>query len=78
MAEFIPLIINGANQNPPLERIQAEADRLGVTHVRSNSGQVEKIFSKLNRRSVSLNNGGNGTPRWPWSRVGALGTLAER
>lgn len=78
MPEFIPLIINSGNPRPPLKWMQEECDRLGVTHVRSNSGQVEKIFSKLNKASVSLNNGGNGTPRWPWSRVGALGTLAER
>lgn len=77
MAEFIPLIINSGNPRPPLEWMQAECNRLGVTHVRSNSGQVEKVL-KLNKASVGLNNAGQGAQRWPWSRVGALGTLAER
>lgn len=59
------------------DKLQAQVDASGVTHVRDTRGQVFKIFSKLNRRSVSLNTASAGPERRPYNRVESLGVLDE-
>ena len=49
----------------------------GATHVRTTSGDVWKIFTKLNKKSVPLNNAGNGPQRIGYAKVESFGALTE-
>lgn len=74
---YRPLIRIGGNPNPDAARLQEEADRLGITHAQDIRGDVRRIFSKLNRRSVPLNSAGAGPQRWAYSRVSSLGVVED-
>lgn len=47
------------------------------THVRARNGKIYRLFSGLNRKSVSLNNGGSGPQRLTWPQVESFGYFAE-
>lgn len=74
---YRPLIRIGGNPNPDVAWLQAEVDRLGVTHAQNWRGDVRKIFSKLNRKSVPLNHAAGGPQRWEYARIGSLGILVD-
>lgn len=49
----------------------------GATHVRTTSGDVWKIFTKLNKKSVPLNNAGRGPQRIGYAKVESFGVLID-
>lgn len=49
----------------------------GATHVRTHSGAVWKIFDRLNKKSVPLNNAGNGPQRIGFAKVESFGILED-
>ena len=55
--------------------LQEQVDELEVTHVRTRQGKVWKIFSLLNKKSVPLNNAGDGPQRVNFSSVESFGVL---
>ncbi|MDN6438356.1 MAG: hypothetical protein L0K27_02685 [Corynebacterium nuruki] len=74
---YHPRIRLGGFPNPDVDWLQSEADRLGITHAQDIRGDVRRIFSKLNRKSVPLNSAGAGPQRWAYSRVSSLGVVED-
>ncbi len=77
--QYVPLIEAPADDGGfavvNVVTLQEQVDELEVTHVRTRQGKVWKIFSLLNKKSVPLNNAGDGPQRVNFSTVESFGVL---
>lgn len=55
----------------------AKLQELGATHVETTDGDVYKIFSRLNRKSVPLNHAAQGPQRLTFNKVASFGTMTD-
>ena len=77
---YTPLItIKGIDleENIIRQGIEESITTKGATHVRTHSGAVWKIFDRLNKKSVPLNNAGNGPQRIGFAKVESFGILED-
>lgn len=77
---YTPLItIKGIDleENIIRQGIEESITMKGATHVRTHSGAVWKIFDRLNKKSVPLNNAGNGPQRIGFAKVESFGILED-
>lgn len=57
--------------------IQSQIQDQGATHVRTTDGEVWKIFDRLNKKSIPLNNAGRGPQRIAFNRAESFGVIRE-
>ena len=78
--QYIPLIHTPESGNFAdinVITLQERIHNVGVTHVRTKQGKVWKIFQLLNKKSVPLNNGGDGPQRVNFGSVESFGVIQE-
>lgn len=79
-AQYVPLIeapaTDGGFSNVNVITLQEQLDHHEVTHVRTKQGKVWKVFTQLNKKSVPLNNGGDGPQRVNFGSVESFGVMA--
>lgn len=74
-AEYMPVIIPEAE--PDVASLQDDLTRNKITHVKTRAGEVYRIFDRLNKKSVPLNNGGDGPQRVTYPKVESFGTMID-
>lgn len=74
-AQYMPVIIPEAE--PDVASLQDDLTRNRCTHVKTRTGEVYRIFDRLNRKSVPLNNGGDGPQRVTYPKVESFGTMID-
>ena len=59
-----------------VKALDASLTEYGLTHVKDKSGRVWKVLGKLNRKSVPLNNAGDGPQRINFTSVSSFGVMS--
>lgn len=71
-------LIDAPGATPDTTDLQQAIDHAGATHVETKSGEVYRIFNRLNLKSVPINSADSGAPqRIPYTRVKSFGTMVE-
>ena len=71
-------LIDAPGATPDTIDLQQAIGHAGATHVETKSGEVYRIFNRLNLKSVPINSADSGAPqRIPYTRVKSFGTMVE-
>ncbi|WP_293955051.1 hypothetical protein [uncultured Corynebacterium sp.] len=77
MTTYKPLI-DAPGATPDTKSLQVVIETAGATHVQTRSGEVYKIFNRLNLKSVPINASDPNAPqRIPYTRVKSFGVMAD-
>ena len=58
--------------------VEKTITQAGITHIEDDRGDIRKIFGRLNKKTVPLNNGGDGPQRITFDKVKTFGTMEEK
>lgn len=82
MAEaYIPLLdATSIDFTNPDERagVEKTITQAEITHIEDDRGDIRKIFGRLNKKTVPLNNAGDGPQRLAFDKVKSFGKMEER
>ena len=77
MTTYTPMI-EAPGATPDTKTLQVVIETAGATHVQTKSGEVYKIFNRLNLKSVPINASNPNAPqRIPYTRVKSFGVMAD-
>lgn len=58
--------------------VEKTITQAGITHIEDDRGDIRKIFGRLNKKTVPLNNGGDGPQRLAFDKVKTFGAMEEK
>lgn len=57
--------------------VEKTVSQAGITHIEDDRGDIRKIFGRLNKKTVPLNNAGDGPQRLTFNKVKSFGKMEE-